>query len=209
MGPLLPAAGRAAVTEFVATAIFVFAADGSVYGLWKLYKDTRTPGGLVALAITHALALTASVAGTPTRPSRLACSSAAALLLMLVSGGTRHMGLVELCQGIHERHALLLQAVMTCVLTYAVYATAVDHRSHDTIAPLAIGFVLGANILTGSPFDHAAMNPTRVFGLARVCRATDRAGLAGVLYEFIMVKQQPEAPATAGPRMFTAVAEDY
>ncbi|KAF8702777.1 hypothetical protein HU200_032608 [Digitaria exilis] len=79
------------------------------------------------------------------------------------------MGLVELCQGIHERHALLLQAVMTCVLTYAVYATAVDHRSHDTIAPLAIGFVLGANILTGSPFDHAAMNPTRVFGLARVC----------------------------------------
>jgi aquaporin TIP len=32
-GPLLPAATRAAVAEFVATAIFVFAAEGSVYGL--------------------------------------------------------------------------------------------------------------------------------------------------------------------------------
>nr|TKW05565.1 hypothetical protein SEVIR_7G184966v2 [Setaria viridis] len=32
-GPLLPAAPRAAVAEFVATGIFVFAAEGSVYGL--------------------------------------------------------------------------------------------------------------------------------------------------------------------------------
>ena len=32
-GPLLPGATRAAVAEFVATAIFVFAAEGSVYGL--------------------------------------------------------------------------------------------------------------------------------------------------------------------------------
>lgn len=32
-GPLLPDATRAVVAEFVATAMFVFAAEGSVYGL--------------------------------------------------------------------------------------------------------------------------------------------------------------------------------
>lgn len=31
--PLLPVATRAALSEFIATAVFVFAAEGSVYGL--------------------------------------------------------------------------------------------------------------------------------------------------------------------------------
>jgi aquaporin TIP len=31
--PLLPGASRAVLSEFVATAVFVFAAEGSVYGL--------------------------------------------------------------------------------------------------------------------------------------------------------------------------------
>ena len=67
-------------------------------------------------------------------------------------------------RGVHERHALLLEAVMTFGLMYAVYATAVDHRSRGgggggvgAIAPLAIGFVLGANILAGGPFDGAGV----------------------------------------------------
>nr|XP_034606058.1 LOW QUALITY PROTEIN: probable aquaporin TIP3-2 [Setaria viridis] len=241
-GPLLPAAPRAAVAEFVATGIFVFAAEGSVYGLWKLYKDTGTPGGLVAVAIAHALALAAAVAvasnasGGHVNPAvtfgvlvgrrisfgravvyywaaKLLGAVAAAFLLMLVSGGTRPVGF-GLGQGVHERHALLLEAVMTFGLVYAVYATAVDHRSR-------VGFVLGANILAGGPFDGAAMNPARAFGPALVGWSWRHhrvycvgpligAGLAGALYEFVMVEQPPsEAPAAAaGPRMLVAAAED-
>jgi aquaporin TIP len=133
-------------------------------------------------------------------------------------------------EGVHERHALLLEAVMTFGLVYAVYATAVDHRGRvgfgggvGAIAPLAIGFVLGANILAGGPFDGAAMNPARAFGPALVGWSWRHhwiywvgplvgAGLAGALYEFVMVEQRPppEAPAAAaGPRMLAAAAEDY
>ncbi|CAN6240236.1 unnamed protein product [Urochloa humidicola] len=149
---------------------------------------------------------------------------------MFVSGGTRPVGL-GLGEGIHERHALLLEAAMTFGLMYAVYATAVDHhhRSHGgggTIAPLAVGFVLGANILAGGPFDGAAMNPARAFGPALVGWSWRHhwvywvgpmigAGLAGALYEFVMLEPQasselpPPAPA-AGPRMLIrAAAEDY
>ncbi|CAN6228954.1 unnamed protein product [Urochloa humidicola] len=245
-GPLLPAAFRAAVAEFVATAIFVFAAEGSVYGLWKMYKDTGTPGGLVALALAVAVAVASNASGGHVNPAvtfgvlvgrrisfgraviywaaQLLGAVAAALLLMLVSGGTRPVGL-GLGEGIHERHALLLEAAMTFGLMYAVYATAVDHhRSSGAIAPLAIGFVLGANILAGGPFDGAAMNPARAFGPALVGWSWRHhwvywvgpmigAGLAGALYEFVMVEQPssevPLAPA-AGPRMLIrAAAEDH
>ncbi|WVZ86485.1 hypothetical protein U9M48_033250 [Paspalum notatum var. saurae] len=253
-GPLLPAATRAAVAEFVATAMFVFAAEGSVYGLWKLYKDTGTPGGLVAVAIAPALALVAAVAvasdasGGHVNPAvtfgvlvgrrisfgravvywaaQLLGAVVASLLLTLVAGGTRPMGF-GLGIGIHERHALLLEAVMTFGLTYAVYATAVDHRSRvgggggggGAMAPLAIGFVLGANILAGGPFDGAAMNPARAFGPALVGWSWRHhwvywvgpligAGLAGALYEFVMVEQQQPDQAPAGPRM-PVLAEDY
>ncbi|CAD6250901.1 unnamed protein product [Miscanthus lutarioriparius] len=42
-------------------------------------------------------------------------------------------------------------------------------RGHvGTIAPLAVGFLLGAKVLAGAPFDGAEMNPARVFGLALV-----------------------------------------
>ncbi|KAJ1271962.1 hypothetical protein BS78_06G166700 [Paspalum vaginatum] len=253
-GPLLPSATRAAVAEFVATAMFVFAAEGSVYGLWKLYKDTGTPGGLVAVAIAHALALVAAVAaasgasGGHVNPAvtfgvlvgrrisfgratvywaaQLLGAVVASLLLTLVAGGTRPMGF-GLGSGIHERHALLLEAVMTFGLMYAVYATAVDHRSRGgvgvgvgAIAPLAIGFVLGANILAGGPFDGAAMNPARAFGSALVGWSWRHhwvywvgpligAGLAGALYEFVMVEQQPEAPAAPAAPPMPVLAEDY
>ena len=128
-------------------------------------------------------------------------------------------------RGVHERHALLLEAVMTFGLMYAVYATAVDHRSRGggvgAIAPLAIGFVLGANILAGGPFDGAAMNPARAFGPALVGWSWRHhwvywvgpligAGLAGALYESVMVEQPSEAlAAAAGPRVLAAAAEDY
>ncbi|GJN02278.1 hypothetical protein PR202_ga19612 [Eleusine coracana subsp. coracana] len=250
MAPLLPAATRAAVAEFVATAIFVFAAEGSVFSLWKLYTDTGTPGGLVAVAIAHALALAAAVAaainasGGHVNPAvtfgvlvgrrisfgrallywaaQLLGAVAAAFLLRIISGGTRPMGF-GLAHGVHERHALLLEAVMTFGLMYTVYATAVDPSRGGVaaIAPLAIGFVLGANILAGGPFDGAAMNPARAFGPALVGWSWRHhwvywvgpligAGLAGALYESVMIEQQPEPQGTAAaaPRMPLA-AEDY
>ena len=124
---------------------------------------------------------------------------------------------------IHERHALLLEVVMTFGLMYTVYATAVDRSrgggNVGTIAPIAIGFVLGANILAGGPFDGAAMNPARAFGPALVGWSWRHhwvywvgpligAGLAGALYEFV-VAEQPEAPAAAATARLPVPVEDY
>ena len=116
---------------------------------------------------------------------------------------------------------------MTFGLMYTVYATAVDRSragggNVGAIAPIAIGFVLGANILAGSPFDGAVMNPARAFGPALVGWSWRHhwvywvgpligAGLAGALYEFVIAEQpEPEAPAAAATRLPLPVpAEDY
>lgn len=118
--------------------------------------------------------------------------------------------------GVGEWHALLLEVVMTFGLVYTVYATAFDPKrgSLSTIAPLAIGFVLGANILVGGPFDGASMNPARAFGPALVGWRWKHhwvywvgpllgGGLAGIVYEFAMISE--EMPHTHQP----LAPEDY
>ncbi|XP_072985158.1 aquaporin TIP3-1 [Typha latifolia] len=235
---------RAALSEFIATAIFVFAAEGSVLALEKLYKDTSTAGGLVVVALAHALALFVAVAvainisGGHVNPAvtfgalvggrislirafvywvaQLLGAVVAALLLRLTTGGMRPPGF-SLASGVSELHAVVLEIVMTFGLVYTVYATAIDPKRGQlgTIAPLAIGFVLGANILAGAPFDGAAMNPARAFGPALVGWRWRHhwlywvgpfvgGGIAGAIYEFLVI------PAEITPLAHQPLApEDY
>nr|CAD1819042.1 unnamed protein product [Ananas comosus var. bracteatus] len=226
---------RAALSEFVATAIFVFAAEGSVLALEKLYRDTATAGGLVVVAIAHALALFVAVAvainisGGHVNPAvtfgtliggrislvdallywaaQLLGAVVASLLLRITTGGMRPLGF-SVASGVGEWHAVLLEVVMTFGLVYTVYATAIDpKRGHiATVAPLAIGFVVGANILAGGPFDGAAMNPARAFGPALVVWRWRHhwiywvgpfvgAALAGLVYEFLVIPATDTAPS--------------
>ncbi|CAL9079802.1 unnamed protein product [Musa textilis] len=234
---------RAALSEFIATALFVFAAEGSVLSIGKLYKDTSTAGGLVVVAIAHALALSVAVSvafnisGGHVNPAvtlgalvggrisliravfywvaQLLGAVVAALLLRLATGGMRPLGF-GVASSVSEGHAVLLEIVMTFGLVYTVYATAIDpRRGHlGTIAPLAIGFILGANILAGGPFDGAAMNPARAFGPAVVgwrwkshwvywVGPLVGAALAGLVYEFLVIPA--ETPRTHQP----LAPEDY
>ncbi|THF93966.1 hypothetical protein TEA_028439 [Camellia sinensis var. sinensis] len=67
-------------------------------------------------------------------------------------------------------NALVFEIVMTFGLVYTVYATAVDPKKGNVgiIAPIAIGLIVGANILVGGAFDGASMNPAVSFGPAVV-----------------------------------------
>ncbi|CBI26397.3 putative aquaporin TIP3-2 [Vitis vinifera] len=229
-----PDSMRATLSELVATFIFVFAGEGSVLALGKLYAGATalTVPALVMVALAHGLALFAAVSasinvsGGHVNPAvtfgalvggrisllralyywvaQLLGAVLAALLLRFATGGLRPVGFT-VASGYDEWHAMLLEIAMTFGLVYTVYATAIDPKrgSLGVIAPLAIGFIVGANILVGGAFDGASMNPARAFGPALVgwrwryqwvywVGPLVGGALAALIYEFLVIPTEPQ-----------------
>ncbi|KAE8661178.1 Aquaporin TIP1-1 [Hibiscus syriacus] len=228
-----PDALKAALAEFISTLIFVFAGSGSGMAFNKLTDNgATTPAGLIAASLAHGFALFvavsvgANISGGHVNPAvtfgafvggnitllrgilywiaQLLGSTVACLLLKFATGdlGVPTFGLSS---GVGVSNALVFEIVMTFGLVYTVYATAVDPKrgSLGTIAPLAIGLIVGANILAGGAFDGASMNPAVSFGPALVSWSWANhwvywvgplvgGGLAGLVYEFAFISNTHE-----------------
>lgn len=111
--------------------------------------------------------------------------------------------------GLNPIAGLVFEIIITFGLVYTVYATAADPKkgSLGTIAPIAIGFVVGANILVAGPFSGGSMNPARSFGPAVVngnfadnwiywAGPLIGGGLAGLIYGDIFIGSYAPAPVT-------------
>ncbi|XP_073304024.1 aquaporin TIP1-2-like [Primulina huaijiensis] len=225
-----PDAIKAAVAEFFSMLIFVFAGEGSGMAFAKLTNGGgSTPAGLIAAAIAHAFALFvavsvgANISGGHVNPAvtfgafvgghitlfrsilywiaQLLGAVVACLLLKLSTGGLETSAFA-LSSGVSVWNALLFEIVMTFGLVYTVYATAVDPKKGEIgiIAPIAIGFIVGANILAGGAFDGASMNPAVSFGPAVVSWTWENhwvywlgpfvgAGVAALVYEILFINQ--------------------
>ncbi|MCL7032607.1 hypothetical protein MKW94_024054 [Papaver nudicaule] len=223
-----PDALKAALAEFICTLIFVFAGEGSGMAFSKLSDGgPSTPSGLVSAALAHAFALFvavsvgANISGGHVNPAvtfgafiggnisllrgimywiaQLLGSVVACALLKFATGGLVTSAFA-LSSGVTVWNAFVFEIVMTFGLVYTVYATAIDPKkgSLGTIAPLAIGFIVGANILAGGAFDGASMNPAVSFGPAVVSWTWTNhwvywagplvgGGLAGLVYEFCFI----------------------
>ncbi|RDY02918.1 Aquaporin TIP1-3 [Mucuna pruriens] len=189
---------KAALAEFISMLIFVFAGEGSGMAYNKLTNNgSATPAGVVAASLSHAFALFvavsvgANISGGHVNPAvtfgafigghitllrgilywiaQLLGSVVACLLLKFATGGLETSAF-SLSSGVGAANALVFEIVMTFGLVYTVYATAVDPKKGNLgiIAPIAIGFIVGANILAGGAFDGASMNPAVSFGPAVV-----------------------------------------
>ncbi|XP_031485782.1 aquaporin TIP1-2 [Nymphaea colorata] len=225
-----PDALKAAVAEFICMLIFVFAGEGSGMAFNKLTSDgSTTPAGLVAAALAHAFGLFvavsvgANISGGHVNPAvtfgaflggnitllrgilywiaQLLGSVVACLLLKFSTGGLTTSAF-SLSSGVSAGNALVFEIVMTFGLVYTVYATAIDPKkgSLGTIAPIAIGFIVGANILAGGAFDGASMNPAVSFGPAVVSWTWTNhwvywvgpligAGIAAIVYDVLYIGQ--------------------
>ncbi|KAJ6755891.1 AQUAPORIN TIP1-1 [Salix purpurea] len=223
-----PDTWKAALAEFISTLIFVFAGEGSGMAFSKLTDGAaNTPAGLIAAAIAHAFALFvavsvgANISGGHVNPAvtfgafiggnitllrgilywiaQLLGSTVACLLLRFTTGGLETSAFA-LSTGVGVWNALVLEIVMTFGLVYTVYATAIDPKKGNLgiIAPIAIGFIVGANILVGGAFDGASMNPAVSFGPALVSWSWTNhwvywagpligGGLAGLIYEVFFI----------------------
>lgn len=118
-----------------------------------------------------------------------------------------HLGTPALGPGITPGVGIVVEAILTFFLVFAVYGTAVDDRGpFGKTAGLTIGLVLTFDILAGGPLTGASMNPARTFGPGLVSGTwTDwwvywvgpiaGAVIAGVVYWMAFLKdKEPATP---------------
>ncbi|KAG2315769.1 hypothetical protein Bca4012_066619 [Brassica carinata] len=186
---------KAYLAEFVSTLLFVFAGVGSAIAYGKLTSDAAldTPG-LVAIAVCHgfalfvAVAIGANISGGHVNPAvtfglalggqitlitgvfycGLLSFSAPPPLASFLSSSPVAVPTHSVAAGLGALEGVVMEIIITFALVYTVYATAADPKkgSLGTIAPLAIGLIVGANILAAGPFSGGSMNPARSFGPA-------------------------------------------
>jgi MIP family channel proteins len=185
--------GKAAVAEFVGTFALVFFGAGSVilslngqldlvgvalaHGLViavMVFQMAHLSGGVFNPAIQVTLWVTGRVSGSRTAVAVGAQFGGAIvgafMLRFLVprslfdaaAGGTPQLGV-----GISPGKAILMEAVGTFFLVWAVFATMIDDRSRfpDT-AGFTIGLTITFGILALGPYTGAAFNVARWFGPA-------------------------------------------
>jgi len=196
----LESTGRASVAEFVGTFALIFFGGGSVilakgggldlvgvalaHGLViaiMVSQMGHLSGGLFNPAIQVGLWVTGKM---PTGRSvayiaaQLAGAVVAGLLLKFLVpeqafavGGA---GATGLASDITSSKGILLEAVGTFFLVWAVFATAVDDRGpFGKTAGFTIGLTISFGILAIGPWTGAAFNPARWFGPAVAAALTD------------------------------------
>ncbi|KAE8038989.1 hypothetical protein FH972_011445 [Carpinus fangiana] len=226
---------KAALAEFISVLIFVFAGEGSGVAFNKLTDSgSTTPAGLVAAALAHgfglfvAVSIGANISGGHVNPAvtfgaflgghitlitgllywiaQLLGSVVACLLLKFSTGGLETPAFT-LSSDVSVWNAVVFEIVMTFGLVYTVYATALDPKKGNIgiIAPIAIGLIVGANILAGGAFDGASMNPAVSFGPAVVSWSWDNhwvywvgpligSAIAAVVYELFFISPNTHEP---------------
>jgi aquaporin TIP len=185
--------GKAAIAEFVATFTLIFVGAGAVL----LYSAGQLDLTGVALAQGLTLAImvsvTAAVSGGMVNPAvatslwvtgKIGSSRAVILIAAELAGAIAgafmlkflvppvvfeagNGGIPALGPEIEIGKGILIEAVCTFFLVFAVFGTAVDDRGpFSKTAGLTIGLVIAFDIMAFAPYTGAAMNPARWLGPA-------------------------------------------
>jgi len=191
-------AWRSSFIELLAAALFVFLGAGSVIVTGSLTDGELTVSRLLTIAMAHGLAIaflayaTANVSGGHMNPAvtfaavmtkkisgargimfvaaQLTGATIGALLLLatIPDAADTSLGAHALGPDVTITMGLIMEIVVTFVLVFVIFATAVDPGGIAPLAPLAIGFAVLVDHLVAIPITGASMNPARSFGPALV-----------------------------------------
>jgi aquaporin Z len=119
------------------------------------------------------------------------------------------LGVPALGDGVSPGDGIVIEAILTAMLLFAVFGTAIDPRA-PKIGGLAIGLAITADIFMGGPLTGAAMNPARWFGPALASGDFDNwyvwilgpligAAVAAALYRGLLAEDANLARTPASP----------
>jgi MIP family channel proteins len=233
---LSPNLFRAALAELIGVLLFVFIGCGAVVMFVSLEIDAWLVGIALAhgLAIAVLVAATARISGGHINPAvtfaavvtgRMKAGPgvvyvAAQLIGAVIGALLLQIVLIDEIEGTLGAHsvseavdgngaAVLVEVIVTFVLVFTVFATAIDTRSTiANVAPLMIGLAILIDHLVAVPLTGASMNPARSFGPALVAGEWDDhwvywagpllgGSLAGIVYMLAFWDREgPIAPQT-------------
>ena len=112
-----------------------------------------------------------------------------------------NLGATDLASNISFTIGILIEAILTFFLAFAIFNTAVEKHENNTMAGFAIGMTLAVSILFAGPLTGASLNPARSFGPALASGHWANhllywigpimgAVAAGLVYEFVLKKKQ-------------------
>ncbi|XP_050392032.1 aquaporin-8 isoform X2 [Patella vulgata] len=186
------------LAELVAVTLFVFVGTMAVYDTVSPTPDTPASAVAVALAhgltIAILVAVTGPISGGHINPAvtfamvllremkpvlaagYFVCQIIGALLgaafTRAVIGDVKYKqiggGAHTLGEGVEPGQGILCEILLTTVLILVILHVAVDPKTQNPLAPLAIGFAVTVDILAGISVTGASMNPARSFGPAVV-----------------------------------------
>jgi MIP family channel proteins len=187
--------GQQAVAEFIATFTLIFIGAGSVILNANHQLDLVGVALAHGLALAIMVSVTAHISGGHVNPAvtvglwvtgKISTFRAGIYIVAQLLGATAgalalratfpeslwkaaNLGTPAPAPGISAGSAVVLEAILTFFLVFAVYGTAVDERGpFAKLAGFPIGLVLTMDILAAGPLTGAAMNPARAFGPALV-----------------------------------------
>ncbi len=193
---------QAVFAELIATLLFVFVGAGSVIVVGGPFTDSgavvvialahglviallvaaiaRISGGHINPAVTFGAVITGRMklsTGILYVAAQLAGAVIGVLLLeaALVGEVEGNLGAHTLNLNVLDGKGagVLIEAVLTFILVFAVFATAIDRRGMANLAPIAIGLAVLVDNLVGLRLTGASMNPARSFGPALVADLWD------------------------------------
>ena len=215
------------MAEFVATFALVFVAAGAVatnsisngsLGLIGM----ATASSLVVMAMVYA---TGHISGAHINPAvtvamfstgkinfrdsvsyimaQLCGAVFASMLILMIFPNameTVNLGATSLASDVNVSSGIALEAILTFLLVFTIFGSAVDERAPKGFAGFAIGVAVLLAILIGGPLTGASMNPARSFGPAMASGYwTDQAiywigpiiggTLAALLYENVFAER--------------------
>lgn len=180
---------REELAELIGTFTLVFIGAGT----GALVVAGNSSAGLTGVALAHALALVViiyawgAISGAHVNPAvtfglaiagrfpwiravrywiaQLVGGAVAGYLLLFLIGPQGKLGMTLPSPSVSVLQAIVIEAVLTFFLVTAVFGSAVAGRNGNAAA-LAIGLVLGMDILMGGALTGGSMNPARSFGPA-------------------------------------------
>ena len=189
-------AWRQCLAEFFATGLFVFIGAGAVAASGIASSGGLDTGRLVAIALAHGLAIcllaysVGHISGGHLNPAitiaaiingkiswirgnlyiagQIAGGIVAALILMAVIPDVNegNLGAHGLGEGVSVGMGFSIELIFTFLLSFVVFATAMDKRGPGVMAPVAIGITVAVVHLVAVPLTGAGINPERSLGPA-------------------------------------------